>query len=166
MFCFVPKKSLWSRITKFLVQKSFFQAEKTNGPLVHALTTIGRLKNYRIIKHEMPINCLPLYDDIDSLVTALTCLQDSLLFIIIEFLNILIFNTRNTIFTKPLFSVTYALNINIFKMKLFFAQVTCDTCCHITKKNRVTWYATRPWPYKILEWSLNFGLWYTYSCST
>lgn len=67
-----------SRVGMQMVSEQVRETSTIGNIRIYVEQAIGRLKYYNIIKHELPLNCLPLCDDIVCVVAALTCLQNPL----------------------------------------------------------------------------------------
>ena len=67
-----------SRVGMQMTSEQVKETSRIGNIRIYVEQAIGRLKNYNIIKHELPMNCLPLCNDIVGVVSALTCLQDPL----------------------------------------------------------------------------------------
>ena len=61
-----------------MVSKEVQETSRIANVRIYVEQAIGRLKRFRILKNELPINCLPLCDDLVTVVCALACLQDPL----------------------------------------------------------------------------------------
>ena len=72
--CIPPSTKAGSQMVPREVQET----SRIANVRIYVEQAIGRLKRFNILKNELPINCLPLCDDLVQVVCALTCLQDPL----------------------------------------------------------------------------------------